>query len=410
MDYTPDNNIQNFADGNGVRNTDNGTGFQEPSFTAQNPDANFRQNDYGSARYTPSPSEIYNATAPGNAPQYHYGTNQSFFNPRYLEEHRQKMLLRKRTEKQIRTLGTNTGVTLLLVLAFSYVLSLFLVISNLRPLYDTNAAFAGAFGIFYSAISVGGSFLIGSMLFKKSGSHGSIPYNPPRDKRKNLLLILMGFGGCLIANYITSFLRILAEGVGIYSDYTALEEPSSLLDVIIIFVGSAIVPPLFEEFAMRGVLMQNLRKHGDAFAIITSAFVFGLFHGNAVQMPFAFLCGLIIGYAVIATESLWTGIIIHGLINAMSAISSALIYYFDENVSNLFFYIASAVGVAVGIIALLIYSSCYKNHKLKNPDKNGMGLSGGEKFSKFITSPFMILAIIIYLIEAISQLAASSIG
>lgn len=220
----------------------------------------------------------------------------------------------------------------------------------------------------------------------------------------------MGFGGCLIANYITAFLRLLAEGVGIYSDYTALEEPSSLLDVIIIFIGSAIVPPLFEEFALRGVLMQNLRKYGDAFAIIASAFVFGLFHGNAVQMPFAFLCGLIIGYAVVATESLWTGIIIHGLINAMSAISSALIYYFDEYVSNTFFYIGSVVGIAVGIIALLIYSTRYKNYKLANHDKNSMGLSLGEKFSKFISSPLMILVIVLYLVEAISQLAATSIS
>lgn len=156
--------------------------------------------------------------------------------------------------------------------------------------------------------------------------------------------------------------------------------------------------------------MQNLRKYGDAFAIIASAFVFGLFHGNAVQMPFAFLCGLIIGYAVVATESLWTGIIIHGLINAMSAISSALIYYFDEYVSNTFFYIGSVVGIAVGIIALLIYSTRYKNYKLANHDKNSMGLSLGEKFSKFISSPLMILVIVLYLVEAISQLAATSIS
>lgn len=409
MDYTPDNNIQHPVDGNGVQNN-NGTDFQNTSFTTQNPNINSSQNSYGSAQYTPSPAEIYNATAPGNVPQYHYGTNQSFFNPQYLEEHRQKMLLRKHTEKQIRSFGTNTGIILLFVLAFSYGLSFFLLMPKFSFLYNTNASFAGAFGIFYSAISVGGAFLIGSKLFKRFEPQISIPYNPPKDKTKALLLILMGFGGCLIANYITAFLRLLAEGVGIYSDYTALEEPSSLLDVIIIFIGSAIVPPLFEEFALRGVLMQNLRKYGDAFAIIASAFVFGLFHGNAVQMPFAFLCGLIIGYAVVATESLWTGIIIHGLINAMSAISSALIYYFDEYVSNTFFYIGSVAGIAVGIIALLIYSTRYKNYKLANHDKNSMGLSLGEKFSKFISSPLMILVIVLYLVEAISQLAATSIS
>ena len=374
--------------------------------TTGQPTGNMPQGNNYPPQHTPTPAEIYNATST-NAPQYHYGAPQNFFNPRYLEEQRIKMLERKRHEKALKTLGANTGVSILLVLAFSYVMSILLVLPDLYNLYENNLAFAGAFGVFYSVISVGLAFTIGSKLFKKSKFLSKVPYNPPRDKQKTLLLILIGFGGCLIANYITVFLRAFGEGIGIYSDYSALEDPSTPLDVIMIFIGSAIIPPLTEEFAMRGILMQSLRKYGNAFAIVTSAFVFGLFHGNAVQMPFAFLCGLFIGYAVIVTESLWTGIIIHALMNSMSVISSALIYYFDEYVSNTFFYIGSAAGIIFGVLALVIYLTRYNFKAPFLNDNTQSDITLREKFTKFNSSPLMIIAIAIYVIQAISQLSTT---
>lgn len=363
--------------------------------------------NYPNPQQPSSPAEIYNANAPGNAPGYHYGAPGSFFNPQYLEDQRRKLLLRRKHEKKIRSLGTVTGLTLLLVLGIALIFSYLLTTPTFSKLYNTNLTFSSAFGIFYSVMSVGGAFFIGSKFFKSRKFLSNIPYNTPKNKQKTILLILIGFGGCLVANYITVFLRTFGEGLGIYSNYSALEDPSSTLDIIMIFIGTAIIPPLIEEFALRGVLMQSLRKYGNAFAIITSAFVFGIFHGNAVQIPFAFLCGLVIGYAVIATESIWTGIIIHGLMNAMSGISSALIYYFDEYVSNTFFYVGSAAGILFGVLALIIYLTRYKFDKPLKANDAHNDISLGEKFIKFNTSPIMIIAIVLYAIQAISQLSTT---
>ncbi|MBQ7115206.1 MAG: CPBP family intramembrane metalloprotease [Clostridia bacterium] len=386
MDYIPDNTPNNQSEPYGVKPQEN---------------ANFQQNQ------SPSPADIYNATAPQGIPNYHYGAPQNFFNPQYLEEQRQKMLQRRHHEKKIKSLGTNTGIILLIVLAFSFTLSYLLLMPAFSELYQTNLTFASAFGIFYSVITVGGAFLIGSRLMKKNGFSSTVPYAVPKDKIKTLLLILIGFGGCLLANFITSFLVAFAEGFGIYSTYSALQYPSNTFDVIMIFISSALIPPLIEEFALRGILMQSMRKYGNLFAIITSAFVFGVFHGNAVQIPFAFLCGLIIGYAVMATESLWTGVIIHALMNAMSGVSSALIYYFDEYTSNTFFYVGSAIGIALGIVAVIIYLNRYKNDKTLKDDCCFKEATLGEKFLKFNSSPVMIIAIILYIIQALSQLTTT---
>jgi heme/copper-type cytochrome/quinol oxidase subunit 2 len=158
---------------------------------------------------------------------------------------------------------------------------------------------------------------------------------------------------------------------------------------------------------MRGVLLQSLRKYGNAFAILASAVMFGIFHGNAVQMPFAFLCGLVIGYAVVATESLWTGVIIHALMNAMSGVSSALVYYVDEYASNTFFYVASATGIVVGVFAFIIYATRYKNDQTLKIKGDFSDASTGEKLAKFISAPIMIVAIILFVIEAATQLTTT---
>ncbi len=386
MDYTPDNNIN----------------------TTGQPMGNPPQGNNYSAPFSPqTPAEIYNANTATNGPQYHYGAPHNYFNPQYLEEQRKKLLERRHHEKRIKSLGTNAGLILLILLAISFILSFLLVTPSFSKLYESNLTFASAFGVFYSVISVGGAFFIGAKILKSQKLFKPIPYNPPKDKSKAFSLVLIGFGGCLLANYVTVFLRLLGEGFGIYSDYTAMQNPSSTFDVIMIFIGSSLIPPLVEEFAIRGVLMQSLRKYGNLFAIIASAFVFGVFHGNAVQMPFAFLCGLVIGYAVIASESLWTGVIIHALMNGMSAISSGLVYYFDEYVSNNFFYIGSAVGIILGIIGAIVYLTKYRNDETLKDTGSCSDMTLGEKFIKFNTSPIMIIAIVLYVIQAITQLSTT---
>lgn len=384
MDYIPTNN---------------------PTPTGEPYGANPQAGANNTINHTPTPAEIYNATAPNGTPNYHYGAPQSFFNPQYLEEQRKKLLERRKHEKVLKSMGTNTGIILLILLGISVFLSYLLILPTFSKLYESNLTFSSAFAVFYSVISVGGSFFIGSRLFKRSRTLGAIPFNPPKDKTKALLLVLMGFGGCLVANYVTVFLRAFGEGMGIYSSYSALEDPSSTLDIVMIFLCSSIIPPLVEEFAMRGVLMQSLRKYGNAFAIIASALMFGIFHGNAVQMPFAFLCGLVIGYAVVATESLWVGVIIHALMNSMSSISSALIYYFDEYTSNTFFYVGSAVGIVAGILALIVYFTRYKDDATLKINGEFSDASTKEKVLKFISSPVLVIAIVIFFIEAITQLS-----
>ena len=363
--------------------------------------------NYGAPAYSsePSPVSIYNNSHTGNGPQYHYGNHHGFLNNQYLEEQRRKLMERRHHERNIKKLGTQNGIALLSLLVVANIFASFLIIPTFYRLYEESIAFASAFGIFYSVVTMGGIFALFAKLKKGSKYFRPVPYNKPADPFKAFLLIVVGFGGCYLANYITSILKIIGDSIGVYSDYSALQEPTGTFDILLIFVGTSIIPPLVEEFAMRGVVMQNLRRYGSAFAIVSSAVFFGVLHGNAAQIPFALLCGLFLGYAVIATESIWTGVIIHLLINGMSAISSALMFYYDTYVANMFYTIGGWIGVIAGIVALVIYTNRYKNEFILKNKGEAKDLPLKTKIGKFISSPAMIIAIILYCIQAITTLS-----
>jgi membrane protease YdiL (CAAX protease family) len=74
--------------------------------------------------------------------------------------------------------------------------------------------------------------------------------------------------------------------------------------------------PLLEELLFRGVILRGfLRRYDPVTAVVHSAAVFGLAHLNVHQFFVAFPLGLIAGWLLLRTGSLWPGILLHGLLN-----------------------------------------------------------------------------------------------
>ena len=57
-----------------------------------------------------------------------------------------------------------------------------------------------------------------------------------------------------------------------------------------------IVVPLCEEYAFRGVVFGYLKRYGLSFAVIASAFVFGISHASPSQAVYAFMFGVVAGF------------------------------------------------------------------------------------------------------------------
>ncbi len=87
------------------------------------------------------------------------------------------------------------------------------------------------------------------------------------------------------------------------------------------FLSMAVLAPVMEELLFRGAIQGHLQRIGwhPAWAIFTSAFIFGAVHGNPAQIPFAFLMGVVFGWLYYRTGSLLPGIVGHVLNNTFAA-------------------------------------------------------------------------------------------
>lgn len=69
---------------------------------------------------------------------------------------------------------------------------------------------------------------------------------------------------------------------------------------------AGIIGPVVEELIYRGFIMRRLESHGKVFAVVTSAILFGLMHGNPIQLISASLTGLVYGYVTMRFGIKWS--------------------------------------------------------------------------------------------------------
>ena len=101
-----------------------------------------------------------------------------------------------------------------------------------------------------------------------------------------------------------------------YSFMSSIEAATGTSKRLSMFLYAGIFGPVIEEIIYRGFLMKSLQKYGKTFAILVSAAVFGLMHGNPLQSIFAFMVGLVFGYAAME-YSIYFSILLHVLNNLL---------------------------------------------------------------------------------------------
>lgn len=101
-----------------------------------------------------------------------------------------------------------------------------------------------------------------------------------------------------------------------YSFMGSIEAATGTSSTISMVLYAGIFGPVFEEIIYRGFLMKSLQRYGKTFAILVSAVVFGLMHGNPLQSVFACMAGVIFGYAAME-YSIYVAILLHVINNLL---------------------------------------------------------------------------------------------
>ena len=306
--------------------------------------------------------------------------------------------LREDEKSLIKKQSTVAGVCVIL---FFLIQTLLGIVSGLSPelasYFLTDPSLSKLYVLVLYTASIFFPFL--TAYFIKSDSEKEVCYcfDKPVSKKSAAAAVVAGVFFCTVGNYITDYLMRFLELFGLEITDVGYAVPDSFDTLFLQLINIAVLPALLEEFAFRSVVMQPLRRFGDTFAIVMSAAVFSLMHGNIIQIPFAFIAGIAIGYFVVATGSIWTGVIIHFVNNAYSVILSYTVVV-NPTFAARFYALMNAVSIVAGIICFAVFMTILKREKLRK--YNGI-LSRSERAGAYIATAPMIITIAICFIQTI---------
>lgn len=115
--------------------------------------------------------------------------------------------------------------------------------------------------------------------------------------------------GNIIGTIVGLIFKIFGINTGIAIE--SLTSGSSAIGSIVL----ALLAPIIEELIFRKFLIDRMHMFGGHVAIMTSALMFGLFHGNLSQFFYAWFLGIVFGYVYYKTGNVIYTILMHMTIN-----------------------------------------------------------------------------------------------
>jgi membrane protease YdiL (CAAX protease family) len=224
------------------------------------------------------------------------------------------------------------------------------------------------------------------------------------NKKFTLKTVITGF---VILISVNNALGLFAAGlefglntIGLSASYALAELEVLNQPTISMLIYTCIMAPIFEEFIYRGAVLRSLEKYGKKFAILVSAILFGLMHGNFYQIFMAIAIGIILGYLAIE-YSIKLTIILHMINNTFVEVTSQITSRVSENAGNI---------MNISMMAILVIIFIFVFVRNKNHIKTWLQNNRMEKgiMIRFLTSITIIIIIAFDLFMVIRDIKAIS--
>ena len=198
--------------------------------------------------------------------------------------------------------------------------------------------------------------------------------------------------GNIATNIFSSFTEIFFNVQPYQPSYGTGEEIGALPQMLISVFCVSAAPALLEEFAFRGVVLSAMRKFGDWPAILLSAILFSLMHGNFVQIPFTIFFGIAAGVITVVTGSIWPAVFVHFANNLLAEFSG----FMPSSIFAILFY-------GLIILGIIAYVNMQKGGVFQTVRDVPSCLTRSKRILWIFTSPTMIIAVLLFLSEALQQ-------
>lgn len=209
------------------------------------------------------------------------------------------------------------------------------------------------------------------------------------------------FGGmamAFLANMAANFAMSFFTELGVpYPEMPDNFEPT-VMSLVLNLISTALLPALLEEMTMRGYVLGALRPYGDRMAVILSAVLFGLIHGNVLQLPFAFILGFVLGWLTVQTESIWPAVTLHFINNALSiTLSWAEQFTGDDQAPSVIAFLVFCVVGTLTFLAAFLQKKRYRTDLLRPLGNAPTALLLSQRVKTILTAPAFLTGGILWI-------------
>jgi membrane protease YdiL (CAAX protease family) len=142
-----------------------------------------------------------------------------------------------------------------------------------------------------------------------------------------ITISLISFPLYIVAVALNSTVLYALQFIG-YVPVDSIPAPGNSGELFIEILVVAVSPAICEEILHRGVLLKAYESRGSMKAIIITSILFGIFHYDITNFVGPVFLGLLIGYYVIRTNSIFAGMLAHFANNLISVIFQ---YYYSSS-------------------------------------------------------------------------------
>lgn len=198
-----------------------------------------------------------------------------------------------------------------------------------------------------------------------------------------------------VGNIIENLLNIVH-----LSAVDSTEQATMVSTTVTMFLYVSIVGPIVEELLFRGLVLRVFEPRGKLFAMIASALLFAVFHGNLVQGIFAFSIGLVFAYVALEYSIKWS-MVLHIFNNLiLGDVMGILVKYITSSIVNIV-YLLFLIICTVAAIIIAICKRRELNNSLRGEQEE---IKMEHPYRNLFSSSWVIIYIIILTVVAVGSL------
>lgn len=136
----------------------------------------------------------------------------------------------------------------------------------------------------------------------------------------SFLIVLISAPAFYAASALNSVIVYILQFIGQAPEGSSIPIPQNPGEVFITIIVIAVAPALCEEILHRGILLKAYENRGTMKGIVISGIMFGVFHFDITNLLGPILLGILFGYYVVRTNSIFAGVIAHFMNNFLATI------------------------------------------------------------------------------------------